>query len=90
MVNVRDIKEELSMVKIQDFNNYILDMLMVMEMLYEKILWEGGLHDDCEDDLLKALAIVENENFSLKVILMRGIRDKGEKVRAVEIISIAI
>ena len=89
MVNVHNMKDKLSMFKIQDCNYDVIDMLTAIELLYEEILREGGTHSDYEDNLVRALSIVDTAQFNLEIILIRGRRDKGEKVPASEIINIA-
>ena len=70
MVNIRELKEELSQVDIKKYKNDTPDMLIAMEMIYIEILQEGDTHSDYEDDIIWALRKVDNAKFQLEVMLL--------------------
>ena len=89
-VNVRELKKEISNVKITDFEGDVIKMLTHLKLLYDNIISENECYDDFILDILEALHTVQDKSFLVTVERIQDEYNSGATLSTHEVIKRAI
>ena len=86
-VNVRELKDKIKQVKIEDFEGNVPKMLTHMQLIYECILSENDTHEDFHLDLMTALNTVHDKKFLGTIERIQDDYDDGVDITPLYIIN---
>ena len=61
--NIRELKDKIKQVKIEDFGRDVIKMLINIQLIYECIISENDTHGDFRLDLIAVLNTVHDKQF---------------------------